>query len=59
MPDDGTDALFAVANLGFGVEAYQEGIAADTAAKDDAPPEPKKSKDTRTLLHMLQSRKNN
>jgi hypothetical protein len=58
MPDDGNEALFAVANLGFGVEAYQESTAADTAAKDNPPPEPKKRKDALTLLHMMQSRKN-
>jgi hypothetical protein len=44
MPDDGNDALFAVASLGFGVEAYQEGTEADTAAEDDPPPSPKKKK---------------
>jgi hypothetical protein len=39
------DALFAVAYLGFGVEAYPEGSEADAAAEeDDPPPEPKKKK---------------
>jgi hypothetical protein len=44
MPDDDNDALFAVANLGFGVEAHPEGTEADAAAEDDPPPEPKKKK---------------
>jgi hypothetical protein len=45
MPDDGNDALFAVANLGFGVEAYPEGTEADAAVgEDDPPPEPMKKK---------------
>jgi hypothetical protein len=45
LPDDGNDALFAVANLsGFGVEAHPEGTEAVAAAEDDPPPKPKKKK---------------
>jgi hypothetical protein len=44
VPDDGNDVLFAVANLGFGVDAHPEGTNSktDTAAEDNPPPEPKK-----------------
>jgi hypothetical protein len=41
MPDDGNNALFAVAHLGFGVEAHPEGTETDSAADDDPPPEPR------------------
>jgi hypothetical protein len=44
MPDDGNDVLFAVANLGFGVETHPEGTEVDNAAKEDPPPEPNKKK---------------
>jgi hypothetical protein len=44
MPDDGNDALFAVASLGFGVETYPEGTEANAAAYDDPPPDPKEKK---------------
>jgi hypothetical protein len=38
MHTGGNDALFAIAKLGFGVEAHMEGTEADTAAKNDLPP---------------------
>jgi hypothetical protein len=44
MPDEGTDALFAVANLGFGVEVHPEGMEADVIEQVDQPPEPKQKK---------------
>jgi hypothetical protein len=43
-PDDGNDALFAAAYLGFGVKAHVESMEADAAAEEDPPPEPKKKK---------------
>jgi hypothetical protein len=46
MPDDGNDALFAVANLGFGVEAHPEGMEADVIEQVDQPPEPPKKEKT-------------
>jgi hypothetical protein len=61
MPDDGNDALFTVANLGFGVEAHPEGTKADTAAEGRTIrlPNQRKRKDALTLSHMIQSRKKN
>jgi hypothetical protein len=44
MPDEGNDALFAVANLGFGVEVPPEGMEADVIEQVDQPPEPKQKK---------------
>jgi hypothetical protein len=41
MPDEGNDALFAVANLGFGVDVMLE---ADEIEQVDQPPEPKRKK---------------
>jgi hypothetical protein len=41
MPDEGNDALFAVANLGFGVEVMLE---ADEIEQVDQSPVPKRKK---------------
>jgi hypothetical protein len=52
MPDNGNDALFAVANLGFGVEAHPEGMEADVIEQADQPPEPpKKRRRSHSLAH--------
>jgi hypothetical protein len=53
MPDDGNDALFAVANLDFGVESHPEGTEADAAAKDDPRPNQRKRQDvpSHSLAH--------
>jgi hypothetical protein len=52
MPDDGNDALFAVANLGFGVEAHPEGMEADVIEQVNQPPEPqKKRRRSHSLAH--------
>jgi hypothetical protein len=55
MPDDGNDALFAVADLGFVVEAHAEGMVLDVAAKEDPPSQQKKRKRCLILSHMMLS----
>jgi hypothetical protein len=44
MPDDGNDSVFAVANLGFGVEAHPEGTETDSEPK-------KKKRCSHSLAH--------